>query len=794
MKCSFAYIILFVALVQSAFSLRISEIMYNPTIADDTTLEWVELYNDSNTQLVMTNWTINTRVFSATLESHESLVIARRLTATGSADSFEKYYGNNSGVWGDDPSESFQALQAAVSLANTGAVTVTVRDAANNEIASVTYTSSEGANGNDKTLEIYSDGIKKESRNTLGTPGIQSYRIIFELNDTDTKQISLQKNGTLWHAPFAHNTSSHILYSHTPGIYDLSITGAGYQPYETALSVLNEDITHIVIRTTIPRYVISGTVVCTDNDKSATIRLVLNSDIIASTNADSNGNYTLPSVEAGTYTLIAEKPHYYPYTQVITVVSDMTHQIVLVPHPSFNVSFTVTDDTGIGVDAAEIVIGNIDTGVTVYSGVMSGTQSLTLFAGNYSFSAQRNGHFSSEISFSLPASSAEITLPLVRTSMIVINEIEFIGSCEYVEIFNRSGIPVTLQGTSIADSVKSVSIPDVTITDYCVLTPNAAALTALYGNDFHCITVPGFPVLNNDTDSVQLLFNGTILEEVTYTASQLNGLQTSLDRLRNDRPLQTANLFPAAMRTPGMRNSTYGLHNDAVLLELTEVAPFGSREYIEFVVRDDGNNGNGALLADFSFNDLDSNAAITDIVKTGDIVLCESLSLADDADQALILRNGLTYAGIGWRKKTVAPSVGEADDFNNPLFATLPLVWYESSDTTMSFQPNGNGTWELRPATPGTLQQPNTMQVIVPEVVQKNDHMLCIEHRGNTVCTAEIKIFDIAGMPRESATTMLQGNGQWRISHTLETGRFIYMLTLKQGNNTYHKKGTFIAR
>ncbi len=794
MKYIFAYIILFVALVQSAFSLRISEIMYNPTIADDTTLEWVELYNDSDTQLVMTNWTINTRLFSATLAPYESLVIARRLTATGGADSFEKYYGNNSGVWGDDPSESFQALQAAISLANTGTVAISVRDTANNEITAISYTSSEGGNGNDKTLELYTDGVKKESRTTMGTPGIQSYRVVLNFNDTDTKTISVHKNNTVWHAQFEHASASHVLYSQTPGAYTLRVTGSGYMPYETEIPVVNDDIICSVTRTPIPRYSVSGTIECDSDDKTATVRLVHNNTEICFATASANGSYTLPSVEAGTYTLFAEKPNYYAYSQEITVVSDMIHLIVLVPHPSFNVSFTVTDDTGIGVDAAEIVIGNIDTGMTVYSGVTSGTRSLTLFAGNYSFSAHRDGHFPSEISFSLPASSTEITLPLVRTSMIVINEIEFIGSCEYIEIFNRSGIPVTLQGASIADNIKSVSIPDCTITDYCVLTPNAADLTTLYGNDIHCISVPGFPVLNNDTDSVKLILNETILEEVTYTASQLNGLQTSLDRLRSDRALQPSNLYPSTIRTPGTRNSTYGLHNDAVLLELTEVAPFGSREYIEVVVRDDGNNGNGALLADFSFTDLDNDTGITGIVKTGDIILCESLSLADDADQAFILRNGLTYAGIGWRKKTVAPSAEETDDFNNPLFATLPLIWYETSDTTMSFQPNGNGTWELRPATPGTLQQPDTMQVIVPEVIQKNDHVLCIEHRGNAVCTAEIKIFDIAGILRESANTMFQGNGLWRISHTLETGRFIYMLTLKQGNNSYHKKGTFIAR
>lgn len=794
MKYYLVYIFLTLVAIQNTFSLCISEIMYNPSIADDTALEWVELYNDTATTIVMTNWTINTRVFSATLAPHESLIIARRLVATDGADSFEKYYGNNSGIWGDDPSESFQVLQASISLANSGIVTITVRDAANTEITSISYTSSDGANGNDKTVEIYSDEIKKESRTILGTPGIQSFRIVLDFSDTATKSISLHKNDSLWHPQFENNTSSYTLYSNTPGVYALRISGSGYVPYEADVNVLNTDITHIVTRTPIPRYTVSGTVTCAGNDKSATINLKKGADIIATTSSDINGNYALSPVEAATYTISAEKTHHYPYSQEIVLSADMNHPITLESIPSYDISFCVNDDAGTALNDAQIIIGNIDTGMTLYNGSVSGVGTLTLYAGNYVLYATREGHFPAELSFSLPATNTDVSISLVRTSMIIINEIDFIGSCEYIEIFNRSGIPVTLQGAAIADSVKSVTIPDFTITDYVILTPNAATLTATYGNDIHCITVPGFPVLNNDTDSVALSCNDNILEEVTYTASMLNGLQTSLDRLRADRPLQTSNLFPATLRTPGKQNSTYGLHNDNTILEMTEVAPFGSREYIEILVRDDGNNGNGALLADFSFTDLDTHTSVSAIVKTGDIVLCESLSLSDDADQALILRNGLTYAGMGWRKKTVAPSSGETDDLNNPLFASLPLVWIESSDVTLSFQRNCSGTWELMPASPGTLQHSASIQIEIPHIIQKYEKTLIINYKSAAISVAEIKIYDIGGIQRESAQTTLTGNGQWRIAHSLETGRFIYMITLKNGNTTTHKKGTFIAR
>ena len=82
----------------------INEIMYNPSSeqADDTDLEWVELYNNGVETVDLSDWKIKGKDFEdVSIAPDEYVVLAIEKIDGGDADSdsFEAYYGNNDSVW-----------------------------------------------------------------------------------------------------------------------------------------------------------------------------------------------------------------------------------------------------------------------------------------------------------------------------------------------------------------------------------------------------------------------------------------------------------------------------------------------------------------------------------------------------------------------------------------------------------------------------------------------------------------------------------------------------------------------
>ena len=106
----------------------INEIMANEP-GSSTTLEWIELYNDSpNISLLYTFYLTvgSTRISFVTdstrLDPYEYYIVCRRLLAWGSTPGFESEWGDSSGFWGDTEYEqSIQTpLDVPFSLVNSG--------------------------------------------------------------------------------------------------------------------------------------------------------------------------------------------------------------------------------------------------------------------------------------------------------------------------------------------------------------------------------------------------------------------------------------------------------------------------------------------------------------------------------------------------------------------------------------------------------------------------------------------------------------------------------------------------
>jgi hypothetical protein len=132
----------------------VNEVMVNEP-GSATTLEWIELYNDSPNQALL--YTCRLRIGAATVISFltdsilppgEYYIICRRLYSSGSTQGFEEVWGNNSGYWGDNEFETSirPPLDADFSLSNSGG-TIELYSLVNNEVLSRLTWTEEGKDG-----------------------------------------------------------------------------------------------------------------------------------------------------------------------------------------------------------------------------------------------------------------------------------------------------------------------------------------------------------------------------------------------------------------------------------------------------------------------------------------------------------------------------------------------------------------------------------------------------------------------------------------------------------------------
>jgi hypothetical protein len=103
-----------------------------------TKLEWVELYNADSISHDLDGWIFVCKEDSTHIPPNSVipaggfLILARQLfTDPPDSISFEGWWGNRSGIWGDSPEENYPALQADMSLTNSGG-TVSLLDPDNN--------------------------------------------------------------------------------------------------------------------------------------------------------------------------------------------------------------------------------------------------------------------------------------------------------------------------------------------------------------------------------------------------------------------------------------------------------------------------------------------------------------------------------------------------------------------------------------------------------------------------------------------------------------------------------------
>ncbi|MEW6051997.1 MAG: lamin tail domain-containing protein [Candidatus Zixiibacteriota bacterium] len=103
----------------------VNEVMANEPGAS-ISLQWIELYNSGAAPVPLDNFFqlqigASTLPLTGTILGQGYFIVCRRLFSSGGTPGFEEIWGNNSGVWGDDPREQFpEPLDTTFSLANGG--------------------------------------------------------------------------------------------------------------------------------------------------------------------------------------------------------------------------------------------------------------------------------------------------------------------------------------------------------------------------------------------------------------------------------------------------------------------------------------------------------------------------------------------------------------------------------------------------------------------------------------------------------------------------------------------------
>ena len=167
-------VFLFLIKIASA-DIVLTEVMYNPTQASDTDLEWIEIYNNGTESVDLSSWKIDGNNFEDFLIlSGEFVVIARELVdgTDTDLDSFESVYGNGDSIW-NSSDENFRAFDGDFSLTDIDLVNLT--DGVYFEV--LEYNSSFGGNGNGFSIEKIDVNKEntfdnwKESSISGGSPG-----------------------------------------------------------------------------------------------------------------------------------------------------------------------------------------------------------------------------------------------------------------------------------------------------------------------------------------------------------------------------------------------------------------------------------------------------------------------------------------------------------------------------------------------------------------------------------------------------------------------------------------------
>ncbi|RKZ02154.1 MAG: hypothetical protein DRQ10_00655 [Candidatus Hydrothermota bacterium] len=150
----------------------------------------------------------------------------------------------------------------------------------------------------------------------------------------------------------------------------------------------------------------------------------------------------------------------------------------------------------------------------------------------------------------------------VGISELILNEILYSGTSEWIELYNRSGRMINVEGVSVRDrsGKRSEGCPDFGLEGhgFLVLTGDSTFCTS--NPTINCLYLKDFPVLNNSSEDVVIMNSvGIPIDSVSYSSGWGGRDGRSLERITDqvpgwDRYNWTESTSPSGS-TPGTKNS-----------------------------------------------------------------------------------------------------------------------------------------------------------------------------------------------------------------------------------------------
>ena len=191
----------------------------------------------------------------------------------------------------------------------------------------------------------------------------------------------------------------------------------------------------------------------------------------------------------------------------------------------------------------------------------------------------------------------------VSLSPVVINEVMYDDTVEWVEIYNNTASQIQLAGFHVKDASGHVSAPAPQITldahEYFVLAADSGAFVERFPGVTNFIELDNFPTLNNNYESVVLLDGANnVVDSLRYSSSWGGAHGISLERVS---PGVSTNLREnwgssraSAGATPGRVNSISNFHESRGLILLS--SKVFKKDSGNFVIKLDAGPGEKVLL------------------------------------------------------------------------------------------------------------------------------------------------------------------------------------------------------
>lgn len=512
-------------------------------------------------------------------------------------------------------------------------------------------------------------------------------------------------------------------------------------------------------------------------------------------NGPCTGHWRVSGLSAGfTYTMEISYNGDVLYRDTLLLLEDYCRDVELaLPDPSA-VTFRFFDNAGVPLGQAEVTI--VGAGTDIFTGVVEENTALELYPGDYSVYACVEGFIGRYKEFSV-SGPGEVSLSFPGPESVRISEFAPFGAPEWIEVRSLAGGEVTLRGMSLGDNTGSVPLEAerVHFDDYLVLTEDKVAFSSLWGEGLPVVEISSFPSLNDTGDIVSLFLGESVCDRVEFGSDWYSGDRpASFERIMPREPSGAENFYSTQTPTPGGVNRVDGMLNGERKILLREVSPFTEEEYVECLILDDGTEGRGALFFDYILTDLDRETAFPkEIAFPGEVILFKDLSLSSQGDQACLLRRERVVDAFAWREKYKAMSPGEQDDFAFLREAGISPFLFEEPDKTLSFQYR-QGVWMLAGATPGSMDPVGeNVSFHLPEAVPLEEGALPLAYYLDRMTEVEIFLFDTAGFRHSKKEVYLAGEGEIALPLPGKRGRYIILVSFRQGEEPGNIQKTFIV-